>query len=167
MPSFFGDGNITFFEHISLMIRASAARDARGDDAYLANIDAFKLPINFITGSRNKMFVPKGLQRTYDTLRRANGAGHYTHHVIPDYAHLDLWLGANAERDVWPMALAELESTTDDGTGDDDRPRGPAGPLLVPRGGRACRTAARAASPRASPSRRARCRTRARTSRRR
>jgi pimeloyl-ACP methyl ester carboxylesterase len=109
VPSFFGNGNITFFEHISLMIRASAARDARGRDAYLANLDRFKFPINFITGEHNKMFVPKGLQRTYDTLRRAHGPQDYTHHVISDYAHLDLWLGTNAERDVWPTALAELE----------------------------------------------------------
>ena len=109
VPSFFGNGNITFFEHISLMIRASAARDARGRDAYLANLDQFKFPINFITGEHNKMFVPKGLQRTYDTLRRAHGPQDYTHHVIKDYAHLDLWLGTNAERDVWPTALAELE----------------------------------------------------------
>ena len=29
VPAFFGNGNITFFEHISLMIRASAARDAQ------------------------------------------------------------------------------------------------------------------------------------------
>ena len=109
VPSFFGNGNITFFEHISLMIRASAARDARGRDAYLANLDAFKLPVNFLTGEHNKMFVPKGLQRTYDMLRRANGQAFYTQHVISDYAHLDLWLGTNAERDVWPTALAELE----------------------------------------------------------
>ena len=75
--------------------------------AHMATL--FKLPINFITGEHNKMFVPKGLQRTYDTLRRANGPQDYTHHVIKDYAHLDLWLGTNAERDVWPTALAELE----------------------------------------------------------
>jgi pimeloyl-ACP methyl ester carboxylesterase len=109
VPSFFGNGNITFFEHISLMIRASAARDKDGKDAYLSNLDAYKLPVNFITGEHNKMFVPKGLQRTYDTLRRAHGPQDYTHHVIKDYAHLDLWLGTNAERDVWPTALAELE----------------------------------------------------------
>ena len=109
VPSFFGNGNITFFEHISLMIRASAARDKHGEDTYLSNLDAYKLPINFITGEHNKMFVPKGLQRTYDTLRRAHGPQDYTHHVIKDYAHLDLWLGTNAERDVWPTALAELE----------------------------------------------------------
>jgi len=109
VPSFFGNGNITFFEHISLMIRASAARNKQGEDTYLSNLDAYKLPINFITGEHNKMFVPKGLQRTYDTLRRAHGPQDYTHHVIKDYAHLDLWLGTNAERDVWPTALAELE----------------------------------------------------------
>ena len=55
------------------------------------------------------MFVPKGLQRSYDMLRRAHGPSNYTQHVIRDYAHLDLWLGTNAERDVWPTALAELE----------------------------------------------------------
>jgi len=109
VPAFFGNGNITFFEHISLMIRAGAARDASGRDAYLANLDRFKLPINFITGEHNKMFVPKGLQRSYDTLRRAHGPQNYRHAVIKDYAHLDLWLSTNAERDVWPTALAELE----------------------------------------------------------
>jgi len=109
VPAFFGNGNITFFEHISAMIRASAARDVNGRDTYWSNLDAYKFPINFITGEHNKMFVPKGLQRSYDTLRRGNGPANYTHHVIKDYAHLDLWLGTNAERDVWPTALAELE----------------------------------------------------------
>ena len=95
--------------HLADDPRVGAARDAQGRDAYLANLDQFKFPINFITGEHNKMFVPKGLQRTYDTLRRAHGPQDYTHHVIKDYAHLDLWLGTNAERDVWPTALAELE----------------------------------------------------------
>ena len=61
MPSFFGNGNITFFEHISLMIRASAARDAqRPRTPTWPNLDRFKLPINFITGEHNRMFVPEG-----------------------------------------------------------------------------------------------------------
>lgn len=109
VPGFFGGGNLTFFEHISLMIRASQARDAGGQDAYWANLEHFKVPINFITGEHNKMFVPKGLQRSYETLRKAHGPNLYSHDVIKDYAHLDLWLGSNAERDVWPTALAELE----------------------------------------------------------
>ena len=55
------------------------------------------------------MFVPKGLQRTLRHAAQGQRAGHYTHHVFKDYAHLDCWLGTNAERDVWPTALAELE----------------------------------------------------------
>jgi cholesterol oxidase len=109
VPSFFGNGNITFFEHISLMIRAGEARNAQGADSYVSNLDAYKLPINFMTGAHNRMFVPAGLQRTYDTLRRGNGPEQYRHTVFEDYAHLDLWLGQNAERDVFPTALAELE----------------------------------------------------------
>jgi pimeloyl-ACP methyl ester carboxylesterase len=109
VPDFFGGGNMTFFEHISLMIRASEARDKHGRDAYWANLEHFDLPVNFLTGEHNRMFVPRGLQRSYDALRRAHGPKNYTHHVIRDYAHLDLWLGENAERDVWPTALAELE----------------------------------------------------------
>jgi cholesterol oxidase len=109
VPSFFGNGNITFFEHISLMIRASAARNARGEDVYLPNADAYRFPMSFMTGEHNRMFVPKGLQRTYDHLRKANGSEYYTHRVFKDYAHLDCWLGTEAERDVWPTALAELE----------------------------------------------------------
>lgn len=109
VPGFFGNGNITFFEHISLMIRASAARNAAGEDVYLSNADAYRLPMTFMTGEHNRMFVPKGLRRTYDHLRAANGPEHYSHHVFPDYAHLDCWLGTHAERDVWPTAIAELE----------------------------------------------------------
>ena len=109
VPSFFGNGNITFFEHISLMIRAGEARNAQGEDRYVSNLDAYKLPINFMTGEHNRMFVPAGLQRTYDTLRRGNGPEQYRHTVFKDYAHLDLWLGTNAERDVWPTVLAGLE----------------------------------------------------------
>jgi cholesterol oxidase len=109
VPGFFGGGNMTFFEHMSRMIRASAARDAHGRDAYWSNLDNFDFPINFLTGEHNRMFVPKGLQRSYDTLRAAHGPANYSHAVIPGYAHLDLWLGVNAQRDVWPTALAELE----------------------------------------------------------
>jgi pimeloyl-ACP methyl ester carboxylesterase len=109
VPGFFGNGNITFFEHISLMIRASAARDAQGKDTYLSNLDAYRMPIAFLTGENNRMFVPKGLQRSYDMLRKANDPGLYSHHVFKDYAHLDVWLGTNAERDTFPTALAELE----------------------------------------------------------
>ena len=109
VPSFFGNGNMTFFEHISLMIRKGRAVDAQGRDVYLSNTDRYRMPIAFITGEHNRMFVPQGIQATHELLRSANGPELYTRHVIQDYAHLDCWLGRDAERDVFPVALAELE----------------------------------------------------------
>jgi cholesterol oxidase len=109
VPSVFGASNMTFFEHMGVMVRAGRALDARGGDTYLANLDAFKLPLEFVTGEHNRMFMPVSLRRTLETLRKAHGTSNYSHHVFRDYAHLDLWLGTNAERDIWPTVLAGLE----------------------------------------------------------
>jgi cholesterol oxidase len=109
VPAFFGNGNITFFEHISRMIRKGRAVDHKGYDAYLSHIDRYRIPITFLTGEHNRMFVPQGLQRSYDLVRGANDASLYTHHVFKEYAHLDMWLGEDAARDIFPTALAELE----------------------------------------------------------
>jgi cholesterol oxidase len=109
VPSIFGTSNITFFEHISRMIRKNRAVDRAGRDAYLANVDRYRMPMSFLTGEHNRMFVPRGLQRSYEHVRAANGPERYTHHVFEDYAHLDMWLGENAARDIFPTALAELE----------------------------------------------------------
>jgi hypothetical protein len=109
VPSFFGNGNITFFEHISRMIRRGRAVDAQGRDIFLSRPDRYRMPIAFITGEHNRMFVRRGIDRTYDYLRAANGGELYSRHVLPDYAHLDLWLGRDAARDTFPIALAELE----------------------------------------------------------
>jgi cholesterol oxidase len=105
----FGITNMTFFEHISLMIRKGRAADAKGRDAYLSQIDRYKLPISFIHGEHNRMFLPVGTERTYAMLTQAHGPELYRRHVVPGYAHLDTWLGTTAERDVFPIALAELE----------------------------------------------------------
>jgi len=110
VPSFFGNSNMTFFEHMGVMVRKGCrAVDARGRDVYLANTDRYRIPISLITGSRNRMFLPRGIEATHDMLRAAHGPELYTRHVVEGYAHLDLWLGRDAERDVFPIALAELD----------------------------------------------------------
>jgi cholesterol oxidase len=109
VPSIFGISNITFFEHISRMIRKNRAVDRAGRDAYLANVDRYRMPMSFLTGAHNRMFVPRGLQRSYEHVVAANGPERYTHHVFNDYAHLDMWLGENAAHDIFPTALSELE----------------------------------------------------------
>jgi pimeloyl-ACP methyl ester carboxylesterase len=110
VPSFFGTSNMTFFEHMGVMVRKGGrAVDARGRDVYLSNTDRYRMPISLITGEHNRMFLPRGIEATHDMLRAANGPELYTRRVMEGYAHLDLWLGRDAERDVYPIALAELE----------------------------------------------------------
>ena len=55
------------------------------------------------------MFLPRSTETTYDLLTGAHGPDLYSRHLISGYAHLDCWLGENADRDVFPIALAELE----------------------------------------------------------
>jgi cholesterol oxidase len=101
---------MTFFEHMGVMVRKGGrAVDVRGRDVYLSNTDRYRMPISFITGERNRMFLPRGIDASHALVRAANGPELYTRHVIKDYAHLDLWLGRDAEREVFPIALAELE----------------------------------------------------------
>jgi choline dehydrogenase-like flavoprotein len=109
LAGIFGITNLTFFEHISAMIRKGRVADASGRDAYLSNLDRYRMPIAFITGEHNRMFLPRGTELTYDLLVAAHGPDLYSRHVVSGYAHLDCWLGANADRDVFPIALAELE----------------------------------------------------------
>ena len=112
VPSFFGPSNMTFFEHMGVMVRKGGrAVDAQGRDVYLSHTDRYRMPISLITGEHNRMFLPRGIEATHDMLRAANGPELYTRHVVEGYAHLDLWLGRDAERDVFPIALAELERT--------------------------------------------------------
>jgi len=105
----FGVTNLTFFQHISRMIRARRAVTADGRDAYVSQTDRFRLPIAFITGEHNRMFLPESVELTYGLLTKANGPDLYEHHVVPGYAHLDCWLGERADRDVFPILLGELE----------------------------------------------------------
>jgi choline dehydrogenase-like flavoprotein len=109
LAGIFGITNMTFFEHISLMIRKGRALDADGRDAYWSNIDRYRMPLSFIHGEHNRMFLPRSTERTYDALVAAHGPELYRRHVVEDYAHLDCWLGEHADRDVFPLALAELE----------------------------------------------------------
>ena len=105
----FGYGNLTAFSQITELLRKGHLVDAKGQDTYLPNVGRLKLPIAIIHGADNVFFFPRGSEMTYEWLRQNNGDALYTRHVIPNYAHLDCFIGANAARDVLPTVLAELE----------------------------------------------------------
>ena len=105
----FGVANMTTLRHITRILREGHVVTADGDDAYLPATDNLRLPISFIHGEHNRLFTPEGSQLTYDFLIEANGPDLYTRTVIPDYAHMDLFIGKDAARDVYPVITAELD----------------------------------------------------------
>jgi pimeloyl-ACP methyl ester carboxylesterase len=109
MEGVFGMSNMTFFEHIAKMIRRGHVIDATGGERYLADLGGLTMPITFLHGEHNRMFLPQSTRETYELLCKVNGSQHYRRHVIPGYAHLDCWVGERAEADVFPLALSELE----------------------------------------------------------
>ena len=105
----FGPANLTFFQHISLILRQDHIVDQKGKDVYLPHLERLAIPISFIHGEDNAFFLPKGSEITYNLLREKNGKDLYTRHLIPGYAHMDCFMGKNASRDVFPVILEELE----------------------------------------------------------
>lgn len=61
----------------------------------------------FFTGTHNRCFLPQSQISSYnyfDALR----PNHHTLHVLQNYSHLDVFLGVNARKDVFPRMLQEL-----------------------------------------------------------
>ena len=61
----------------------------------------------FFAGEENRCFLPASQERTF---RYFDGVrpSYHSLHVIPDYAHLDVFIGKNAARDVFPAMIGEL-----------------------------------------------------------
>ncbi|MEO5811055.1 MAG: hypothetical protein ABIU96_12355 [Rhodanobacter sp.] len=61
----------------------------------------------FFAGEKNRCFLPESQQRSFawlDGLR----PGYHALHIIPEYGHLDIFMGRDAHRDVLPLMLQEL-----------------------------------------------------------
>ncbi|MCA9049231.1 MAG: hypothetical protein KDA89_10915 [Planctomycetaceae bacterium] len=106
----FGVANLTTFKQISRMLKAGQVVSADGEDCYLPNYERLKLPITFVHGENNRLFLPEGSLKTYEFLCDRNGTEYYDRIVFPGYAHMDCFLGRNADRDVYPQVTAALDA---------------------------------------------------------
>jgi pimeloyl-ACP methyl ester carboxylesterase len=109
----FGPVPLSFFYQMSRCLRAGQ----------LVAVDGFAdLPATFATssprtdarivllaGEQNRCFVPESQERTFDFLERS-GPGQYGLHFFPAYGHLDMFMGKDAARDVFPTITAALHS---------------------------------------------------------
>ncbi len=62
----------------------------------------------FFAGQNNRCFLPESQQETFDWFDRQR-PGFHTLHRLPDYGHLDVFIGKDAARDVFPLMIEELD----------------------------------------------------------
>ena len=74
----------------------------------MAHLDRLALPITYVGGAYNKMFVPESTRRTFELLSAHNGPRHYRRVVIDRYGHLDCLVGETAYRDTFPTFTEAL-----------------------------------------------------------
>ena len=63
---------------------------------------------SFFSGTKNLCFLPESQRRTHEFFNACRKNFH-TLNVVPGYSHLDIFMGHNAARDVFPAMVAELE----------------------------------------------------------
>lgn len=61
----------------------------------------------FFTGLENRCFLPESQVRTFEWFEQ-HQPGCHALHELAGYSHLDVFMGKNARRDVFPLMLAEL-----------------------------------------------------------
>ncbi|KAI1376514.1 FAD/NAD(P)-binding domain-containing protein [Hypoxylon crocopeplum] len=81
-----------------------------------ANIRKLKgIPILLFAGRDNAVLSTESTERTYEILTDTFGQGddasgiQYRRRVVPDYGHLDCWMGRNAWKDVYPFIREEID----------------------------------------------------------
>jgi hypothetical protein len=67
------------------------------------------IPILFLSGSENVVFVPENTDTSYTTLCNAHGRKWYEREVFQGRGHLDHWMGSTAYEDVYPRVKRHVD----------------------------------------------------------
>jgi pimeloyl-ACP methyl ester carboxylesterase len=70
---------------------------------------------SFLAGEMNQCFLAESQERTFDFFQRQRKDFHSLH-VLPGYGHLDVFIGKDAARDVFPIILEELDRPYEGGS---------------------------------------------------
>ncbi|HSR66311.1 MAG TPA: alpha/beta fold hydrolase [Acidobacteriota bacterium] len=105
----FGVANLKSLNHLAEMVRRRKIVNEKGKNVYLPHVDRLAIPLTLLHGAENQLFLPEGTMDTLRTLAKHNDAGLYSRIMLPNYAHMDMFVGQNADRDVFPFIAAELD----------------------------------------------------------
>jgi len=102
---------ITFFAQIRKCVRAGGLISVDGNAELPRNFVAQPPKTDarfvFFTWLENRCFLPESQERTFKWFDR-HQPGRHAIHELPGYSHLDVFMGKNAGRDVFPQMIKEL-----------------------------------------------------------
>jgi hypothetical protein len=103
---------ITFFRQMACCVRHGHLVSVEGikelPDDFTAQPPKTDARFALIAGANNLCFLPESQKQTHAFLSTHRKDFHSLH-VIPNYGHLDIFMGQSAVRDVFPLISAELE----------------------------------------------------------
>lgn len=70
----------------------------------------YGVKFTFIAGKSNQCFLPRSQQRTYEYFKEKGHQDVFLK-LLPGYSHLDVFIGKNAHRDVYPYIVEGLETS--------------------------------------------------------
>jgi pimeloyl-ACP methyl ester carboxylesterase len=104
---------VTFFRQIEQCIRAGHLIAVEGERLlpadFVARAPETDARIAFFAGEKNRCFLPESQVRSFQFVDRTR-PNYHSLHVLPGYSHLDVFMGKNAARDIFPLFLQELEN---------------------------------------------------------
>ncbi|MGC1995995.1 MAG: hypothetical protein WA704_18930 [Pseudolabrys sp.] len=83
-------------------VAAWGRKDSILTEKDLDHLDRLQLPIHFISGSENRMFVPESTEASWRFLSEANDESYYRRTVYQGFGHLDCYFGHGASEQIWP-----------------------------------------------------------------
>jgi cholesterol oxidase len=104
----FGVTNLRMMAHLGRCAREQRLVTADGQDAYLPHVERAKLPMTFLSGAHNLVWVPESTQLDYDWLTTELGDDGFVRTVFPLHGHQDAFMGAEAYEQAFPAVLDHL-----------------------------------------------------------
>jgi hypothetical protein len=108
----FANCPITFYKQMSRSVRngvlMAEGTDSRLPENFVKRGPQTNARIHFYSGDKNLCFLPESQERSYDYLNSFR-KDYHSLRILPDYSHLDIFMGKNAAADVFPLMLEDLE----------------------------------------------------------
>lgn len=104
---------ITFFEQMIQCVRAGHLVSVDGlpelPQDFTAQPPKTRARVAFFAGGSNHCFLPQSQELAFAHFSQNDPNAGHSLHVVENYGHLDVFMGKDADRDVFPLMYAELE----------------------------------------------------------